>query len=49
MVIDDHLYMLYTAYAGVTAQIVAASIHVHALLTREFHRWERMGLAFQDI
>ena len=49
VVIDDHLYMLYTAYDGVTAQIAAASIHVDAFLNREFHRWERMGLAFQDI
>ncbi len=49
VIIDDVLYMLYTAYDGVTAQIAAASIPVDAFLNREFHRWQRLGLAFQDI
>jgi predicted GH43/DUF377 family glycosyl hydrolase len=49
VIIDDQLYMLYTAYDGVIAQIAAASIPVDAFLNREFHRWQRMGLAFQDI
>ena len=40
---------MYTAYDGVIAQISAASISVEDFLARNFERWERKGLAFEDI
>ncbi len=49
VVIDDQLIMLYTAYDGKIAQIAAASIHVNDFLDRRFDRWQRLGLAFEDI
>jgi predicted GH43/DUF377 family glycosyl hydrolase len=48
-IIDNRIYMLYTAYDGVIAQISAAAIGVDDLLNRRFDKWERKGLAFQDI
>jgi predicted GH43/DUF377 family glycosyl hydrolase len=48
-IIDNRIYMLYTAYDGAIAQISAASIGVDDLLNKKFDRWERKGLAFQDI
>lgn len=49
VIIEDELYMLYTAYNGVIAQIAAASISLDDFLNRRFDRWQRKGLAFQDI
>lgn len=49
VIIGDHLYMLYTAYDGVIAQIAAASISIEDFLNQRFDKWERKGLAFQDI
>lgn len=49
VIIDNQLYMMYTAYDGVIAQISAASISVEDFLARNFERWERKGLAFEDI
>jgi predicted GH43/DUF377 family glycosyl hydrolase len=49
VIIGDELYMLYTAYNGVIAQIAAASISIDDFLNRRFDRWQRKGLAFQDI
>ena len=49
VIIGDELYMLYTAYNGVIAQIAAASITLEDFLHRRFNRWQRKGLAFQDI
>ncbi|MDD2372500.1 MAG: glycosidase [Syntrophomonadaceae bacterium] len=49
VIIGDELYMLYTAYNGVIAQIAAASISLDDFLHRRFDRWQRKGLAFQDI
>jgi predicted GH43/DUF377 family glycosyl hydrolase len=48
-IIDNMIYMLYTAYDGVTAQISAAAIGLDDLLNKRFDKWERKGLAFQDI
>ncbi len=48
-IIDNRIYMLYTAYDGVIAQVSAASIGVDDLLNKKFDKWERKGLAFQDI
>ncbi len=49
VIINGRLYMLYTAYDGVIAQIAAASISVEDFLARRFDRWRREGLAFQDV
>ncbi|MFA7467803.1 MAG: glycosidase [Desulfotomaculaceae bacterium] len=47
--IDNKIYMLYTAYDGVIAQISAAAIGLDDFLNKRFDKWERKGLAFQDI
>ncbi|ADI02530.1 glycosidase [Syntrophothermus lipocalidus] len=49
VVIDNELYMVYTAYDGQIAQIAAASISLDDFLNRRFDRWKRIGLAFEDI
>jgi predicted GH43/DUF377 family glycosyl hydrolase len=49
VIIGNELYMLYTAYNGVIAQIAAASISLDDFLHRRFDRWQRKGLAFEDI
>ncbi len=49
VVINDELYMVYTAYDGQIAQIAAASISLDDFLNRRFDRWKRIGLAFEDI
>ncbi len=49
VIIDDRIYMLYTAYDGVVAQISFAAITVEDFLNRRFDRWVRKGYAFQDV
>lgn len=49
VIIDNKLYMLYTAYDGVIAQVSAAAIGLDDLLNKRFDKWERKGLAFQGI
>jgi predicted GH43/DUF377 family glycosyl hydrolase len=49
VVIDDRLYMVYTAYNGVIAQIAAAAISVDDFLARRFERFEHLGLAFPGL
>lgn len=49
VVIEDKLYMVYTAYNGVIAQVAAAAISVQDLLAQRFDRWERLGLAFPGL
>lgn len=49
VIIDDEIFMLYTAYDGVVAQIAAASISVEDFLNRKFDRWKRRGLAFPGL
>lgn len=49
VIVDDELYMLYTAYDGSIAQISAASIKIDDFLNRRFDRWKRRGHAFEDI
>lgn len=49
VVIDEEIYMMYTAYDGVIAQIAAASIKVSDFLARNFAGWQRKGLAFKDV
>jgi predicted GH43/DUF377 family glycosyl hydrolase len=49
VLIDNKVYMLYTAYDGVIAQVSAAAIGLDDLLNKRFDKWERKGLAFRDI
>lgn len=49
VIIDDWIYMLYTAYDGVIAQISFAAITVEDFFNRRFDRWVRKGYVFQDI
>ncbi|HHW03340.1 MAG TPA: glycosidase [Thermoanaerobacterales bacterium] len=49
VIIEDEIFMLYTAYDGVVAQIAAASIPVKDFLNRDFDRWKRRGLAFPGL
>ncbi|MGI6485991.1 MAG: glycosidase [Tepidanaerobacteraceae bacterium] len=49
VIVDDELFMLYTAYDGVVAQIAAASIPVEDFLSRNFSAWKRRGLAFPGL
>lgn len=43
---DGRIYMLYTAYSSVAAQIAMASIAVDDFLNRRWDKWKRHGLAF---
>lgn len=49
IVIENRIWMLYTAYDGNIAQIAAASIGVEDFLARRFEKWQREGLAFKNI
>jgi predicted GH43/DUF377 family glycosyl hydrolase len=49
VVIDDRLYMVYTAYDGVVAQVAGAVIGIEDFLAQRFDRWKRMGLAFPGL
>lgn len=49
VIINDKIYMMYTAYDGVVAQVAAASISIDDFLNRDFDRWERLGLAFPNL
>jgi predicted GH43/DUF377 family glycosyl hydrolase len=49
IIIDQRIWMLYTAYDGNIAQIAAASITVDDFLHRRFDKWKREGLAFKNI
>lgn len=44
--IGDRIYMLYTAYSTVAAQVALASISVEDFLNRRWDMWRRHGLAF---
>lgn len=48
-VIGDAIYMLYTAYDGVTPQIGIAAITVGDFVAGRWDRWERLGLAFPGL
>jgi predicted GH43/DUF377 family glycosyl hydrolase len=49
VVIEDQLYMVYTAYNGVIAQVAAAVISVEDFLARRFDQWKHLGLAFPSL
>lgn len=44
--VDGRIYMLYTAYSSVAAQIALASIDVADFLGRRWERWKRHGPLF---
>ena len=47
--IRDRIYMTYTAYDGIIAQIALASIPVDAFLRRRWKAWKRHGIVFPGI
>ena len=49
IVIEDKIFMLYTAYDGNLAQIAAASIKLNDFLAGKYTAWHREGLAFRNI
>jgi predicted GH43/DUF377 family glycosyl hydrolase len=49
ILIGERIYMLYTAYDSVTAQIALASIGPEDFLNRRWNKWKRHGLAFPDL
>ena len=46
IIMDKRIYMLYTAYSSIAAQIALASISVDDFLKRRWGKWKRHGLAF---
>ena len=49
VIIDDRIWMLYTAYDGSIAQIAIASITTEDFLNRRYDLWEREGFPFKNI
>ncbi|HWP97469.1 MAG TPA: glycosidase [Syntrophomonadaceae bacterium] len=49
IVIEDRIFMLYTAYDGNIAQIAAASIPLKHFQAGNYRDWQREGLAFKNI
>ncbi|HZJ84958.1 MAG TPA: glycosidase [Syntrophomonadaceae bacterium] len=49
MIIDDKLYMVYTAYDGNIAQIAVASTGLEEFSQGNYSNWKREGLAFTNI
>ena len=45
-IIGNQIYMLYTAYSDIAAQIAMASIGINDFLHRRWNRWKRHGPAF---
>ena len=48
ILIGERIYMLYTAYSSIAAQIALASIGLEDFLNRRWNKWRRHGLAFPD-
>ncbi len=46
VLMGERIYMLYTAYSSVAAQIALASIDVEDFLNRRWQRWRKHGLMF---
>ena len=44
--IDGRVYMLYTAYDGITPQIALASIKIEDMINYRWQNWHRHGLVF---
>jgi predicted GH43/DUF377 family glycosyl hydrolase len=49
ILIGERIYILYTAYNRITAQIALASIGVEDFLNRRWNKWRRHGLAFPGL
>ena len=49
VMMDDRIWMIYTAYDGNVAQIAVASIKVEDFLERDFNLWRRDGFPFENI
>jgi predicted GH43/DUF377 family glycosyl hydrolase len=49
ILIGERIYMLYTAYNRITAQIALASITLEDFLNRRWNKWRRHGLAFPGL
>jgi len=49
ILIGERIYMLYTAYNSVTAQIALASIGAEDFLNRHWNKWRRHGLVFPGL
>ncbi|MGE5390634.1 MAG: glycosidase, partial [Deltaproteobacteria bacterium] len=49
IVIEDKIFMIYTAYDGNLAQIAAASMKLNDFLAGRYTAWHREGLAFRNI
>ena len=48
VLMGERIYMLYTAYSSVAAQIALASIGLEDFLNRCWNKWIKHGLAFPD-
>jgi len=48
ILIGERIYMLYTAYSSVAAQIALASIGLEDFLNRCWNKWKKHGLAFPN-
>jgi len=46
---DGRIYMLYTAYDGITPQIALASISEEELIAHDWAKWHRHGLLFPGL
>lgn len=49
MIIDDKIFMVYTAYDGNIAQIAIASTNLQSFIAGDYTNWHREGLAFTNI
>jgi len=49
IVVDNKIFMIYTAYDGNIAQIAAASMKINDFLAGRYTAWQREGLAFRNI
>ena len=48
VMVGERIYMLYTGYDSVTAQIAMSSIRVDDFVSRRWDKWTRHGLTFPD-
>lgn len=47
-VIGDRIFMMYTAYSSLVAQIAMASININDFLKHDWKAWRRHGMVFLD-
>ena len=46
VIVGERIYMTYTAFDGIIAQIAVASISIDDFIGRHFDKWQRHGMAF---